>query len=173
MNTLNLGQIIEGVAQRDAIHIAVAPMIAGERLGAGLHVGVGSTGQASAFVAPIGIVDPFLKSPVEKGQRFWLFLYPNTVTSLRHEWEHPAFYAKCDDIAASKQWISDYAKSLQLDYDELMSGAKNWLRSGAYLIGDSNLDGAYVSDVFWDHFSIVTGQVVPINKRQNFFSCSC
>lgn len=35
---------------------------------------------------PVGIVDPFLRESVQPSQRFWLFLYPNTVTSLRHEW---------------------------------------------------------------------------------------
>jgi hypothetical protein len=88
----NIGELVEGDARRDAIHVAVAPVEAAEDLLPGQHVGLVS-GLASSASAPIGVVDPFLKAPVLKGQRFWLFLYPNTVTSLRHVWTHPAFMA--------------------------------------------------------------------------------
>jgi hypothetical protein len=92
-----LGQLINnGDRRRDAIHIAVAPVTAAKRLSPGWHVGLIEPGNLE-LVAPsesnIGVVDPFLTQDVEPGQRFWLFLYPGTITGLRHVWSHPAFTA--------------------------------------------------------------------------------
>ena len=92
-----LGRLIEdGDRRRDAIHIAVAPVTAAERLAPGQHVGLIQEGNLE-LVGPcdncIGIVDPFLTAVVETGERFWLFLYPGTITGLRHVWTHPTFTA--------------------------------------------------------------------------------
>lgn len=92
-----LGQLIQDdSARRDAIHIAVAPVIADEVLRPGQHVALvdGATDRIRAGFDAIGIVDPFLKGPVMPGQKCWLFLYPGTITSLRHLWTHPAFERK-------------------------------------------------------------------------------
>ena len=86
-----LGRVITGTAERDAIHIAVAPVIAGERLSPGFHVCMIGDEAFAAGRDLVGIVDPFLLVDVEPGQRFWLYLYPGSITSLRHEWTHPAF----------------------------------------------------------------------------------
>jgi hypothetical protein len=90
-----LGSLItDGDRRRDAVHVAVAPVTAAGRLVPGQHVGfihAGNTEIVGASTSPIGIVDPFLCEDVQQGQRFWLFMYPNTVTSLRHVWTHPAF----------------------------------------------------------------------------------
>lgn len=97
-----LGQIIEdGDRRRDAIHIAIAPVTAAERLTPGQHVGLVKRGNLE-LVGPcdraIGVVDPFLTEDVEPGQRFWLFLYPGTITGLRHVWTHPAFTAAAEAV---------------------------------------------------------------------------
>lgn len=76
--TPKIGTILDGSDPRDAIHIAVIPMVATSILWPGQRLAN-------------GIVDPFLVGRVVVGQWFYLFLYPNTITSLRHSWTHPAF----------------------------------------------------------------------------------
>ena len=89
--TLPIGRLItDPLAGRDAVHVAIAPTTAACELRPGQHVDQHGRPEGPGAV-PVGIVDPFLREPVAAGQRFWLFLYPNTVTSLRHEWTHPAF----------------------------------------------------------------------------------
>lgn len=94
MEQAKLGQLIDETAQRDAIHIAIAPVVAGMDLEPGQRVGFFKGNEIVTGVSgvpSVGIIDPFLKETVKAGQRCWLFLFPNTVTSLRHEWTHPLF----------------------------------------------------------------------------------
>lgn len=90
-----LGGLPPEDAARDAAHVAICPMIAGEDLQPGDHVGFGMENRRDRVwksrVNAVGVVDPFLTAPVPKGGGFWLLLYPGTVTSLRHAWTHPKF----------------------------------------------------------------------------------
>lgn len=86
-----IGRLAGASAKRDAIHIAIAPVIAGENLEPGDHIGIIEGSALKDAELTIGIVDPFLRKTVDEGERFFIFLYPNTITSLRHVWEHPAF----------------------------------------------------------------------------------
>lgn len=94
MNEVKLGQLITKTVGRDAVHIAVAPVVAGYVLAPGEHVGLLPCGDVGPCSEPVGIVDPYLLRPVQPGETFYLCLYPNTVTSLRHVWTHPAFAPK-------------------------------------------------------------------------------
>lgn len=86
-----LGTIIGENEKRDAIHLAVEPMIAAHMLRPGDHVGLLGGGKAGHSEKPVGIADPYLTANIKPGERFWLLLYPGQVTSLRHTWTHPAF----------------------------------------------------------------------------------
>lgn len=127
-NTLQLGKIIDERQERDAIHVPIAPCVAASRLQPGQHVGLVSQGsiEVDAVGIRVGIIDPFLKTPVEPGQRCWLFLYPGSVTSLRHAWEHPAFAVppSSDDTRRqeSEKWLRQFADENRIDYAELVDG---------------------------------------------------
>jgi hypothetical protein len=181
-DTLNIGKIITTEQRRDAVHFPISPTMANETLYPAQHVGLlkGSTGIASTQEPPIGIVDPFLKGPVYSGQVFWLFLYQNTVTGMRHEWTHPAFSAQApkpsaDDVEASKKWIAEYAGNFNLDYDRMMNAALEYIEDGEIKVqhGDESWRNEFYAtgEEFWNHYEIVTGKVVE--DKGCFFSCSC
>lgn len=94
-----LGMIHFKPEARDAIHLAVEPVEAGEPLSQGEDIGIGKDGRAYTSgtvvkgeeVRGVGIVDPFLPRVVNKGERFWLVVYPRMISSLRHVWDHPDF----------------------------------------------------------------------------------
>lgn len=87
-----LGKIIDETQKRDAIHLAVEPVIAGEDLKPGQHITVeNGIARKTRIGEGLGIVDPFLPKTVMQGERFWFVMYPRTIRSLRHVWSHPAF----------------------------------------------------------------------------------
>lgn len=117
---LGVGSIITDEQHREAIHCAIAPVVAACQLKPGWHVRLNEKGHAIAgtdFRTTVGIVDPFLRlNTVEEGQTFWLFLYPGSITSLRHEWTHPAFEREeisAVDAATARKvaarfWLDDF-----------------------------------------------------------------
>lgn len=182
-NEPKLGQLVGAheEAHRDAVHIAVVPVVAKNRLLPGAHVCV-DAGVAFLGKNPLGVVDPYLRRPVEAGERFYLFLYPRTVTSLRHVWTHPAFLseeaeATVNMLSASDSvtWLKEVASRFQIDYEELVHRAAT---GGGVTFGTESyrdmFDDAKEEGAFWHHLEIVTGQHYSDAHRSNtFFSCSC
>ena len=174
----NIGHLITTDQERDAIHVAVAPVEASMRLYRGEHIGFDSEGRASSLVKPlIGIVDPFLKTEVKMGQKFWMFLYPNTIMSLRHDWTHPAFKkTESKNNSASETWLRAFAerKDVGLGYDELMWAAKNFQENGEHLCDGGRWEGFDFPEEFWTHYENVTGIKIPEDRKwRSFFSCAC
>ena len=182
-----VGKLVEGEAKRDAIHVAVIPMVAGERLDPGQHVNV-DDGEARRWGVTVGVVDPFLESRVERNETFWLFLYPQSITSLRHEWTHPAFPEHNVEIVSSQEWMEAFASGHTDPYmcdreytaDDVIIAATNFLESDERHCqrGDETLQDALGRDsdkrIFWMHYQNITGNKVPEEyMTEQPFTCSC
>ena len=194
-----IGKILTRETERDAIHIAVFPATAGHELEPGQHVGL-KDGRATGLKPLLGIVDPFLKGTVPAGAHFWLFLYPNTVTGMRHHWSlaafdgHPGQPVASTSIEASEKWLRDFIASADCpSYEVVMAAAVGEHKKNADPSNDpdgypnyynSQNDGEYLhfggrdahGDIppeFWDHVEVVSGQKIPSGWRARHFSCSC
>lgn len=168
---LRLGEIITGDQQRDAVHIAVIPIEAGEPLAPGSRVAIGEGGRGYPGMlmgdGAVGVVDPYLRQVVQPGERFWLFLYPGSIRSLRHEWTHPAFPGK---MSASETWLRDFAKGCGVPYDGML---KEIEEGGSVWVG--NDDSSYTwREEFLFHAQAVLGEKFTEKHRDGiYFHCAC
>lgn len=190
-----LGTIITPNEGRDAIHVAVLPVQAAERISPGDHVLINDEGKAEWTKAGegVGIADPFLVDIIKRGEWFWLLVYPRQITSLRHVWEHPSFPASEPPVNMVT------VKSVQIVTEDAKAASERWLREwidvsdcpdfyvtiGAML---AQQDGSsYMSDYVhfdgvdahgeippeaWYHLGIYSGEDLS-GDRPSYFSCSC
>lgn len=184
--------------KRDAIHLAVEPVIAGEAMEPGDHITVkdGTAWRADKGDEdpPLGIVDPFLDRRVRKGQRFWFVMYPRQVTSLRHVWAHPAFPDEVGTSAPeepappaiqtlrskqakerSERWLREFCAGADCpSYDEVMGVIASGNRDtwdDEYLHFHGRDAHGEIPPEFWDHAENVLGR--KLEQRPTYFSCSC
>lgn len=191
-DTSHIGLIHTTVLVKDAIHIAIAQVSAGEELKAGDRVGFkDKEGIVFKDATHIGLVDPFIQTSIKKDNLFYLFLYPNSVTSLTHQWEHPSFDRSPEKIAAADKWLKKHTQAyFSSEEDDAFAEweGTNYHRFieefkagdvGTYAYGDdfsehynNNIDG--FKKKFWDNLEIVTGIAATKTQRdQEYFSCSC
>lgn len=194
-NELKLGTIPKGDESRDAVHVAIVPAKAAMALMPGEPV----KQECDAYVRcrsdeAVGIVDPFLtgsEREIQAGSWFWLCLYPKTITSLCHVWQHPQFPDARQARTSkeeSEQWLRNWIKTADCPSYETVIAAALGDRvqeiegyGEAYRIEDygdgprlffSGRDGhSDIPDEFWDHLENATGRKAPV--RAKGFSCSC
>lgn len=193
-----IGKLIDTSEKRDAIHIAMAPVIAGQKLFPGQDIGFvtegdfETVGMATSVIKALGIVDPYLKGPVFPGDRFWMFLYPNTISSLRHEWVHEAFGevkpvepAKppepplspppLDQKELSRAWITQLAEKLGKTCDAMLDDVSKWsYKDEARYETAYKVVTAIEWSLFWAHYSLATGKKPPPDEDVSpGYSCPC
>ena len=176
MDTLNqIGKLLgrDESATRDAIHIAVLPAIAAQDLAPGDHIRL-DNGRAwqQGMRGAVGIVDPFLKTGPTKGARFWVFVYPGTITSLHHIWTHPEIEQSEDSVS----WLKDFANRNYIGYQDLLDSTADGnvcfgSTSGPDEVGYEG--GSDRAREFWEHYEKVMGPVTNEHKRATSFRCAC
>jgi hypothetical protein len=191
-----LGTIIGPNEKRDAIHLAVIPAKASEVLFPSQAITY-EDGLARGDKNGIGIVDPFLSAPVERGETFWMVLRPRLITSLRHVWTHPALpdepmaeavqVGEAERKAVSEKWLREFCETTDCptydelielmttgsikDYDEACVDFRDYGDGDSYLFfGGVDAHGE-IPPAFWTHLEIVTGKTFP--NKPTHFSCSC
>lgn len=126
-NCPRLGKVLGTPQPRDAIHVAIASVVVasgqtlrpGQRVGfapnstrvvmpPGLYQWKDQPGCPGAFnvseehftVSYAGIIDPYLDRIVKEGEWVWMCLDQGSITSLRHDWTHPAFERRSEAKAS-------------------------------------------------------------------------
>ncbi len=181
-----LGTIIDDNQKRDAIHLAVLPVMAGARLKPGQTINVvNGVAKAAPQKEALAIVDPFLVKAIMPGQFFWMVIKPRLITSLRHVWTHPDLVDEPvsgsnkatepviseKDIAFAE--IQNIAEQVDCDVYQLIEGAQSYIEYGDYLCEGGRWEGMSLPDAFWPAYERYTGTKVEEDKQYSFFSCSC
>ena len=166
-----IGKILaKGQGSRDAIHVAVLPVVAAEDLRPGDEVGFvyGSTElvrrrDSSYDLKPIGIIDPFIDLwHPRKGERCFMFLFPGTITGLRHEWVHPAVDGVRLAANEHEKWLREFADRWSFVYDDLISGAIG--KHDGYAISQGH-DLHDATELGEDHAEIFNAHLMVLEDR--------
>lgn len=189
-----------GNGVRDAIHIAVIPVVltfyrvTTYSPGQPVRVTKALSKAGVYFVEPaesiksedcVGIIDPFLTRSInvyDDVTDVYLCLKPNTITGMKHEWQHPLFTSQPDnnsnnssdtdeEYSEAEAWLSDHASVLGMTIEQLLSGIRQ------YLLYEYPLcTGTFMEDTpyeLWLHYETLTGSKVPMSARRDFYMCSC
>lgn len=179
-----VGTLLDAHCERDAVHIAMMSVKAGERLKPGQRIGfiMGDFEHVGESSDPCGIVDPYLGDDVEIGQIFLMFMFPGSIVSIRHHWEHPAFNnearAWMEDFVShindeANEWVS---RHFELTVDEVLDIARKCLEDDdfySYCLPFDTPDRCFTDiEQFWKCFEILTGKKV-VDKEVTIFRCAC
>lgn len=176
-NKAILGELLKGGEERDAIHIAIMPVTAGDYIAPGQRIYVNSDGWARLSGNGNAIADPFLPGQIYPGQNFYALLFPYTIESLRHEWVHPDFPKSQDpqNHTPSENWLRVFADEHYIDFDEMMEAADDLARGHS-----SSMDICFGMEVdyherieFWDRYGQLRGQIITDSVKEEYFRCAC
>ncbi len=194
-NEPNLTKILteNDFAERDAIHVAVIPVICGEdymQPGEKVKLKFNDTN----IIIPlhnnndkdyVGVISPFLfdekYGSINKGDKVYLILKPNSVTEMRHHWKCPSVDNIKKDVGDAEKWLRNFAEEWRFDYSEMIEAATNRNQGewGNYITAhgkDLHSVGELGEDylIFWEKIEELTGEKFDEEHKEKVtFSCSC
>ncbi len=183
-----LGKLITKTdASRDCVHIAIVPLIAGEQIWRGEFIKLAYGTANVALKAEtaygddvIGVADPYLSQyRIEKGQRFYGFLTPGTVTGMTHRWQHPAFDNPPQPKDEHEKWLREFCDKWNFRFDDLIQAGVSE-NEGDYVTAHGrdihsrrDFDDGEETE-FWMHLEAFTGREFSEEHRaRERWSCSC
>jgi hypothetical protein len=120
-----LGKAPSDLGVKDAIHVAIVAVRAGKPTKPGERCKLNEHREAVPDEKGVGVADPFLKSNVPVGKKFWLLLAQDQVPNVQHTWEHPKVsFAPPEREPEQNSYLLGYAKDLGLTYEQLMEACE-------------------------------------------------
>lgn len=162
-----LGMPPDSLGVKDAIHIAVVSLRAGQLLKPGQNIELNEDGEAIRSrnkKDSFGVVDPFLKNNVMRGESFWGLLSMHEVPNVRHTWDHPKLSFESPITPIKYNSILEHiASELGITYPELMFACRKMIDTDKKTAIQKSEDEIYSlnSDYnceLWSEWSDETGE---------------
>lgn len=134
---------------KDAVHVAIVSLRAGQALNPGDHITLNADREAvkAEPKKAFGIVDPFLTEAVPRGTAFWGVLDMDEVPSVRHHWEHKKHSFEAPTVEPKlNAYLDRYAKKLGVSYTALSEACSK----AANDEGSTNYSGPLTEEEFED-----------------------
>lgn len=178
-NAMTIGQLVGHIGVRDAIHCPIISAVAKMNLNVGTPVVILESGEAeqSDFFSYVGIVDPFLKAYVQKGEQFWVWVKPGSISSLTHKWTHnriPDVAEVVPEKEAARVRLEEFANGpLHVSLEEMLAVIAACATGHGDPLYDHGYEGLSEYEGFWDDYMLYTGKPDPNQSRDfyGFFTC--
>lgn len=122
-----LGKPPLDLGDKDAIHVAIVAVRAGEVIKPGDRVGFNEFNEAVQDDDGPGVADPFRKSIV-RGDSFWMLLAQDEVPNVRHVWEHPSIkFDPPTRPVVENRYLKLIADGFGLTVAQLMDACSNYV----------------------------------------------